>query len=357
MELAGQAAAPRHAAGALVDLATALATGAGLEAAKARVMAEVLVEADLLGHSTHGLSLLPRYLGDIESGAMTRSGEPEVVRDRGAAVAWRGRRLPGAWLVRKAIDLGLERAATHGSCTIAIADSYHIACLAAYLTQATDRGCMVVISTSAPAAATVAPFGGLGGVLAPDPVAAGIPTDGDPILVDISASITTNNMAARMATEGKRYPHPWLIDAAGNPSDDPAVLSQGGALLPAGGLDHGQKGYGWALLTEAMTQGLSGFGRADRPTGLCGAVTVQVYDPDAFGGRAEFLRQTSWTAAACRAAAPRPGVERVRLPGENGLAHRRRVLADGVVLSPAILSGLEKAAAKLGVPMPEPLSA
>ncbi|MGG5810054.1 Ldh family oxidoreductase [Falsiroseomonas sp. CW058] len=356
MDAIGGDATPRHAAAALVRLAAELATRAGLEAEKAGVLAEVLVEADLLGHGTHGLALLPRYLDDIATGAMRREGEPEVVRDRGAAIAWRGLRLPGPWLVRRAIDLALDRAATYGSCTVAIADSHHIACLAAYLTQATDRGCMVVLSTSAPAAATVAPFGGRGGVLAPDPVAAGIPTDGDPILIDISASITTNNMAMRMAREGRLYPHEWLIDAAGNPSRDPRVLDAGGALLPAGGLDHGQKGYGWALLTEALTQGLSGFGRADAPKGLCGAVTVQVLDPDAFGGREAFLRQTSWTAAACRAAPPLPGVERVRLPGEAGLAHRRQALAAGVALSPAILSGLEAAAAKLGLAMPAPLT-
>jgi L-lactate dehydrogenase len=344
----------RFAHPALIGLATALSTAAGLEPAKAEVVAEVLVEADLLGHVTHGLALLPRYLGDMQSGGMTLAGAPEVIRDRGAAIAWRGRRLPGPWLVREALDLALDRAATYGTASVAIGDSYHIACLAAYLTRATDRGCMVTISTSAPASSTVAPFGGRRGVLAPDPVAVGIPTDGDPILIDISASITTNNMAATMVREGRLYPHPWLLDAEGQPTNDPRVLEQGGTLLPAGGLDHGQKGYGWALLTEALTQGLSGYGRADAPKGLVGSVMVQVHDPDAFGGREAFLRQTSWTAAACRATPPRPGIARVRLPGEAALAHRRDAVARGVPLSATIVEGLRGAAARLGVTMPEP---
>ncbi|MFW1461744.1 Ldh family oxidoreductase, partial [Vibrio parahaemolyticus] len=72
--------------------------------------------------------------------------------------------------------------------------------------------------------------------------------------------------------EGGHFPHPWVQDAEGNASADPAVLTQGGTLLPAGGQDHGQKGYAWALMNEALTQGLSGYGRADRPSGWTASV-------------------------------------------------------------------------------------
>ncbi|NKC29513.1 Ldh family oxidoreductase [Falsiroseomonas selenitidurans] len=346
----------RHHPERLIAFAEALCRAAGLDAPKAAAVAKTLVESDLLGHVTHGLALLPRYLDDALSGGMTREGEPEVVRDRGACLTWNGRRLPGPWLVHKALDIALERVATYGTCSVAIGDSHHIGCLAAYLTRATDRGCMAVLSSSASAAAAVAPFGAISGVLAPDPVAAGIPTEGDPILMDVSASITTINMAGQLQKAGARYAHPWVQDAQGNPSTDPAVLTQGGTLLPAGGLDHGQKGYAWALLNEAQTQGLSGYGRADRPTGWTASVLLQVYDPEAFAGLDAFRRQTTHTAEACRAATPRPGVARVRLPGESGLAHRRAAFRDGLALSPAILGGLQGAAAKLGVALPEAMS-
>lgn len=348
---------PRHDPATLTDLARALCRAAGLDAAKSEAVAVTLVEADLLGHATHGLALLPRYLDDALYGGMTRDGEPEVLRDRGACLTWNGRRLPGPWLVHKALDIGLERAATYGTCSVAIGDSHHIGCLAAYLSRATERGFMLVLSSSASAAAAVAPFGAISGVLAPDPVAAGIPTDGEPILMDVSASITTINMAAQLQKAGARYPHAWVQDAAGHPSTDPAVLGQGGTLLPAGGLDHGQKGYAWALMNEALTQGLSGYGRADKPSGWTASVLLQLYDPEAFAGLDAFRRQTSHTAAACRAATPRPGVDRVRLPGEAGLARRRDAMARGVALAPGILAGLAGAATKLGVAMPEALGA
>ena len=107
---------------------------------------------------------------------MTPAGAPEVVSDRGAAVCWRGRRLPGAWLTSEAVRLAADRALAHGTCTVAIGDSHHIGALAAYLTLATDRGLMVSIASSSPSGAQVAPFGGRVGVYTPDPVAHGIPT-------------------------------------------------------------------------------------------------------------------------------------------------------------------------------------
>ncbi|MGG5887719.1 Ldh family oxidoreductase [Falsiroseomonas sp. HC035] len=341
--------ATRHDPARLTAFAEALCRAAGLNAPKADAVARTLVESDLLGHATHGLALLPRYLEDMGNGGMATEGEPEVLRDRGACVTWNGRRLPGPWLVHRALDLALDRVGTYGTVTVAIGDSHHIGCLAAYLTRATERGFMLVLSSSASAAAAVAPFGAITGVLAPDPVAAGIPTDAEPILMDVSASITTINMAGRLQKEGGQFPHAWVQDAEGRASTDPAVLTRGGTLLPAGGQDHGQKGYAWALMNEALTQGLSGYGRADRPSGWTASVLLQLYDPEAFAGIDAFRRQTSHTAAACRAATPRPGVARVRLPGESGLAHRREALRDGVMLSPAILAGLEAAARKLGV--------
>ena len=193
------------------------------------------------------------------------------------------------------------------------------------------------------------------GVYTPNPVAYGIPTPDGPMLIDISASITTNNMSQRLIREGRQYDHDWLMDAEGNPSRDPKVLDAGGSLLPTGGFDHGQKGYGMALQVEAITQGLAGYGRADAPKGTNAAVTVQVWDPEAFGGRDAFLRQTGWLADACHATPPRPGVSHVRLPGEAALGRKKTALADGVVLYPTIIGSIEPHAERLGVTMPTPI--
>ena len=134
-----------------------------------------------------------------------------------------------------------------------------------------------------------------------------------------------------------------MISPSGEPSDDPRLLSedQKGALLPVGGLDHGHKGFALALLVEMLTSGLPGFGRADRPDRWGAGVFVMVIDPERYGGRDAFVRQTGYLAAAARAAAVPLGAPPVRLPGERALAMRREQLRHGVQLTPEALARLQ----------------
>jgi LDH2 family malate/lactate/ureidoglycolate dehydrogenase len=346
----------RYDAAALARFSEALLLAAGLESEKAAVVADVLVEGDLLGHDTHGLQLLAGYLGELQRGTMTAAGEPDVLAERSTVATWDGRRLPGPWLVRRAIDWALPRAREHGSATVAIRRSHHIACLAAYLERATREGMLILITCSDPGVASVAPFGGTQAVFTPNPLAVGIPASRGPVMVDISASITTNGMSNRLQAAGQRGSHAWWLDAEGRPSDDPAVLSTQppGTILPLGGLEAGHKGYGLALLVEALTGGLAGHGRADAAEGWGASVFVQLYDTEAFAGADAFLRQSDWIVEACGASKPRDAARPVRLPGERGLTRRGEQLAQGVELHPAILPALRPWAERLGVPVPAP---
>jgi len=346
----------RHDAPALIRFAADLLQHAGLEAEKSAAVAEILVEGDLLGHTTHGLQLLAPYLGELESGGMAKSGSPRVLADFPAAVTWDGQELAGPWLMLQAIALAAERAKKNGTCTVVIRRSHHIACLAAYLKRVTDRNLMVILSCSDPRVASVAPHGGRRALYTPNPIAAAWPTGGDPVMLDVSLSITSNGFVNRCRTEGRKLPGPWLIDHEGNPTDDPkaAFTQPPGALLPIGGLDHGHKGYALGLLVEALTSGLGGFGRADSPTKWTANVFLQVIDPALFGGAGDFIRQTAWLSAACHETPPRAGFESVRLPGEAGLRRREAQLKNGIELHPGILPALASWAQKFGVAPPAP---
>lgn len=348
---------PRYRAQALVDFAHALLVKAGARDDIARDVAEVLVDGDLLGHTTHGLQLLPGYLAELGKGSMRKSGEPTVISKRPAAQAWDGGRLPGPWLTLRAFDTAIVMAETYGTGTVTVRRSHHIACLAAYLKRVTDKGYVAILMSSDPSGSSVAPFGGTSPVFTPNPLAAGIPTSGDPILLDISASYTTNGLTQRLFNQGRKLDHPWVQDAQGNATDDPAVLFNDpkGTLLPLGGLEAGHKGYALALLIEACTGALAGFGRADPSEGWGATVFAQVLDPSAFGGRDEFLRQMDWVAQACRTATPRPGGPAVRLPGDGGMKRYRKQAADGVALFASIMPSLAKVAAEAGVAVPAPL--
>jgi LDH2 family malate/lactate/ureidoglycolate dehydrogenase len=348
---------PRYDVNRLIDFAAALFAAAGCDGEKPQAVAAGLVEADLLGHTTHGLQLAPTYLNELAAGSMTPTGEPDVIADRGAVTTWDGKKLPGVWLAAKAVEAASERAVKFGTGTVVIRRSHHIGCLAAFLERATDRGLLVMLTCSDPAFASVAPFGGKTAVFTPNPIAIGIPTGGDPILIDISASITTNGMSNRLRREGKRFPGPWARDADGQPTDDPAALvtTPPGTLLPTGGLDHGHKGYGLALMIESLTQGLGGFGRSLSPKGLGAAVFVECFDPEAFGSRADFIRETEWLAKACRECPPADAGEPVRLPGQRGLERKRQALKDGVPLYAGILNALAPFAQMGNVAMPQPV--
>lgn len=347
--------AARYDASSLVTFADQLLTRAGVDAAKSRDVADILVTGDLLGHTTHGLALLSPYLGEIEKGSMATSGEMEVVERRDATELWDGRRLPGPWLTVRALDTAMTMAQKHGTGTVVIRRSHHIACLAAYLLRATERGLVAVIKSSDPVVAAVVPHGGIQPVMTPNPIAAGIPTGGDPILVDVSTSITSMGYTMQRRDAGERMPGPWLIDAAGNATDDPkaALEEPKGALLPLGGLDAGHKGFALGLLVEALTAGLAGFGRADPKEGWGATVFVQVLDPAAFGGLPAFQRQMDHMVDASHASAPRPGTERVRMPGERGMKLLREQRKDGVQLRASIIPALTPWAQKLGVAVPD----
>jgi L-lactate dehydrogenase len=325
---------------------------------RARTIAEVLVEADLLGHDTHGLDQLAGYLAQIEEGRLATSGEPEVVADLGACLTWDGRRLPGHWLVKRAIAEGRQRVLTHPVVTVVIGRGHHIGCLQAYLKPVTDSGLIILLMCSDPSAAGVTPHGGVASRITPNPIAAGFPTRGDPILIDISSSTSTNAMNKRLAARGERLKGPWIVDADGRPTDDPRVLfgDSPGAMLPLGGVELGHKGFSLALIVEALTSGLAGRGRSEHPAAWTSSVFLQLIDPDAFGGRDAFTREMQYVVELCHETPVAPGDPRVRLPGESALARRRRQIREGVQLHENILPALMYWAERFGVALPQQLS-
>jgi L-lactate dehydrogenase len=345
---------PRYPADALLAAATALLRAAGLPEDKAFAVADILVEGDLLGHGTHGLQLLPTYLGEIEAGLMTADGEPDVLSDHGAVLAWDARRLPGPWVALRAIAAAGERARRFGTGTVSVRRSHHIAALATYARRVAEDGLVLLLMSSAPHAGSVAPFGGTRGVFSPSPIGVGIPTGGDAVTVDVSTSITTNGLTGQLAREGRRLPGRWVQDEHGVPTDDPrvAVPPRRGSLLPLGGIDSGHKGTGLALMVEALTAGLAGQGRSDPGPRWGATLFVQVLDPAAFNGRPAFESQMDWIVDACRSSPPAHADRPVRLPGHRGLELRRSQLRDGVALRPAIVEAVQPWADKLGVAWP-----
>ena len=331
--------------------ALSLLKASGVEEKIARVVAQTLVEGDLLGHDTHGLALLASYIKEIEAGRMSKTGEPIVLSDKPAALLWDGQRLPGPWLLHLAYEQLSSRARTLGVSSLAIKRSHHIACLAVYLMKALKDGFLMVLASSDANSASVAPYGGTQAVFTPNPIAIGFPVNADSgVMVDISASITTNGMTNRKFKAGEKFEHEWLMTADGKLSNDPAVMftTPPGTLLGVGGLNHGHKGYGLSLMVEALTAGLAGRGRVDPKEGWGATVHVTLYDINAFSGEAEFIRQMDHVATLCKTNIPLDPSKPVRLPGQSAFGKRDAQVKNGVVLHPSIAPSLDEAERKYG---------
>jgi L-lactate dehydrogenase len=322
--------------------ATDLLTRAGLAPHLADAVAENLVAADRMGHATHGLALLPGYLGQIESGGMTRTGEVAVLNDTGASFHWNANRLPGAYVLRTAIDQLVARAKTHAVVTASIAECFHIGALQVYLEAATRHGLMAIIAATDPAVRSVAPFGGLDPVVTSNPIAYGLPTRGEPILIDLCTSTISNGGANAYARSGEKLPGPWLLDNAGAATDDPAALSTTppGTILPLGGADLGYKGFGLGLMVEAMALALSGYGRNEARQSYGEGVFVQLIDPGHFAGRERFMDEMQALVDATHASRPIDPARPVRVPGEGALDRRRRNDEAGIDIAASVRAAL-----------------
>ncbi|HLZ67372.1 MAG TPA: Ldh family oxidoreductase [Aliidongia sp.] len=337
---------------ALTRFATELFAAAGMDADKAGSMARLLLLTDMMGRGTHGLAQCAAYLDEIVGGRMTTAGEPETIRDTGGTVVWDGNYLPGLWLMERALHLGFGRLAEHGVFTLSMRRSHHIGCLAALAKTATDRGYMAMIASSGPHTRVVAPHGGKQGLFSPNPFAFAFPTSKFPVLVDACASLTTVSMTRQKTAAGEQFEHEWLLDSDGRPTRDPAVMERAedrGSLLLLGGLEAGHKGFGLALMVEALTQGLSGFGRKDRPTRWGASVYLQLFDPGAFAGDDALREQMDFLVAECQANAPIDPHRPVRLPGEQTARNIERHRLEGVPVTLQTAAALSRWADRLQV--------
>jgi LDH2 family malate/lactate/ureidoglycolate dehydrogenase len=335
----------------------ALFSAAGLARPRARTMAQVLLQADLLGFSTHGLQRVPGNLRWLETGVIRREGEPRVLRNRGAVFAWDADYLPGPWVLTEAVATALQRVREAGVVTATLTRCTHVACLAAYLVPVIEAECIGIIMVSTPDERFVSPFGGRTPIFSNNPLAFCAPSAGLPLLFDISMAITAGGQVARAAREAHRLAEPGLKTAGGETSDDPGVLTGDppGSIMPIGGLGHGHKGYALTVMTEVLSQVLAGHGRAGGAgAGEANGVFLQIIDPRAFCAWEDYLREMTALQDLTLAARPDDPGRPVRIPGHAAWQRRAAGYRDGVELYPGLFAALLPWAARFGVEAPPP---
>jgi len=344
----------RYSARGLESLTADIFVAAGLERLRAGIVARGFLEADLLGFSTHGLARVPANVRWLESGATRAEGDVTVLAARAAAANWDGNYLPGPYVMHLAVEAAAGRAPAVGVYTLTIRRCQHVACLASYLVPLVERDLIGLLMVSTPDESFVSPFLGRTPLYSNNPIAFCAPATDGPLLFDISTAITAGGQVARAASEHRRLAEACLRDASGRITDDPTVLGAGGSVMPVGGPGHGHKGYALTLMTEVLSQALGGYGRAvGAGDGEANSVFVQVIDPEAFAGLADYFREIDLLLERTRSSAPVTAEEPVRVPGERAWRLRRERLALGVDLYPGILEALTAEARRLGVAVPD----
>ncbi len=244
----------------LRELTAAIFQAAGCQPAEAGRIAFHLVDANLVGHDSHGVIRIPSYIQWLRTGKVLPGRTLQVVFENEALAVVDGQFGFGQTVGAQAMELGIEKSARHGVAVIALRNSGHLGRIGDWPLMAVRRGKLSVhfVNTSG-AGILVAPYGGINRRLSANPIAAGIPVaGGPPLLLDISACTLAEGKIRVALNKGVPVPANCIIDAGGRPTTDPRVFyaDPPGAILPIAG----HKGYGLGVLCEVLAGALTGGG-------------------------------------------------------------------------------------------------
>ena len=339
---------------ALTRAIDAIVAAGGSSAEEARLVAENLVMANLLGHDSHGVGMIPRYIDALLEGGLVVNQKARATVDTGTLLALDGGRGYGQSIGRQAMQMAIARARQHGSCIMSLGNSHHLGRIGHWAEMAVAEGLVSLHFVNVLSHARVAPYGGRDARFGTNPCCIAIPLPGEPpFVLDYATSAVAQGKLRVAHNKAEKVPYGRLIDTDGNPTQDPryAVVPPFGAMLPFGEY----KGYGMAVACELLGGALSGggtwhFEESDRQRVLNGMLTV-VLDARRLGTAEAFEREARGFLDWLRKARPAPGFDRVRIAGEPEREMRARRERDGIPVDTTTWKEIERAAAKVKLPV------
>jgi uncharacterized oxidoreductase len=324
---------------------------------EASQVAANLVQANLYGHDSHGIGLVPQYVLNVRNGDAVPNRSPTVVIDAGSLLTLDGGKGFGQAVGEAAMSMAIARAREHGCAVVGLANTHHLGRIGRWGEQCAAAGLVSVHFVNVRSRPLVAPFGGSDARVSTNPFCVAVPHSPHPLVLDYATAAVALGKTRVAMEKGERMDDGLLLDRQGQPTTDPGVMwgETIGAIVPFA------KHKGWALsmMCEIVGGALTGGHVQDGGTvhPMLNNMLTLLFDPARLGtGGAladEIHRLGDWVKASPRLA----GSEGIFLPGEPEqitAAQRRR---DGIPMPAGTLRALARAAAELGVDSPEGLAA
>lgn len=334
-------------------IGTALFDAAGSPHEESEIVSDVLVRASLAGHDSHGIMRFTQYVNQIRNGEI-RPGAPfEIERETRAIAIINGHQGWGPVIARKAMLLAIEKARHCSVGTVVVRGSQHIGRVGEYpMMAAAEQMIGLAFVNSYGGGAAVAPWGGIDGRFAPNPIAFAAPSgEGWPVLVDITTSVIPEGKVRVAFYQAAKLPEGCVIDAEGNPTTDPAAFygPPRGALLPLGG-PVGHKGTALSIMAELLGGALSAAGCSGQPMVTTGnGVFFQAINIADFVPVDEFIERVRQLGAWVKSSRKRPGITEILFPGEPEYRTSRRRQEEGISVDDGVWAEIVKTAQDLGV--------
>ena len=342
------------AADALAAVVSSIVRAAGSDAREADLVAKNLVAANLAGHDSHGVGMLPRYIEALLEGGLTPNMHPSIVLDTGPLLRVDGKQGYGQVIGLEAMELGIARAREHGICLVGTTNAHHLGRIGAWAEQCIDAGIVSLHFVNVLPRPMVAPFAGSDARFSTNPFCVGIPLAGQPpFVLDLATSRVAAGKIRVAYNKGETLPPGLLLDPQGKPTNDPkhGVIEPIGALLPFG--EH--KGYGIAMACEMLAGAIAGGGTLHAPHDarrqIINNMLSILIDPRVYGTAEICAQHAAAFADWVKASPARDGME-VLIAGDPERRKRAERSAAGIPVDVTTWNEIRAAGGKVGVNVP-----
>ncbi len=328
-------------------IASVIFAAAGTPQDIADYVAGSLVESNLMGHDSHGVIRVPRYVEFIRTGRIIPGARPEIVKETATTAVVKGNWAFGQLTARFGAEVAIRKARENQLAAVGLVQTNHIGRLGEYTALLAEAGLVGILTTGGwrPPIAGVAPYGGAGRALGTNPYSFAVPTGRrGTVLVDFATSMVAEGKLQVARAKGTPLPPGFILDKDGNPSTNVEDYYAGGMLLPMAG----HKGFALSLLADLVGAALSGADAYATPQDQTGSFMIAI-SVGAFRPLAEYTAVVDHRLGEIKDVPPAPGFAEVLIPGEPELRMKATREREGIALPDNTWRALVETGRQLGV--------